>query len=176
MMRKWNAFGILTVLVMGMVLMSGCTNTGSSGTVPVATPTQQIVTVTELVPSSPTPAPARYKVGDIVWSNESNYDTELHRSRGMIVIRVSAQSYTYQYVSKDDGDTLWSQFYPNEEIDTIASFEKSYPRTVDHAVSITSQYPSRAAFEDALSAESCCSPSSGTTGSQNVSGSPDLCS
>jgi hypothetical protein len=93
----------------------------------------------------------------------------------MIIIRVSEHSYTYQYVSKYDGDTFWSQFYPNEEIDTIASFEKSYPRTVDHAVSITSQYPSRVAFEDALSAESCCSSSSGTTGSQNVSGSPDVC-
>jgi len=177
MMRTWNAIGILTVLVLGMVLMSGCTNTGSSGTAPVATPPRQIVPVTDLLPPSPTPAPARYTVGDIVWSNESNYDTELHRSRGMIIIRVSAQSYTYQYVSKDDGDPLWSQFYPNEEIDTIASFEKSYPRNVDHAVSITSQYPSRAAFEDALSTESCC-PSSSTTGipgSQNFSGSVDEC-
>jgi len=173
-MRTWNAIGIMTVLVLGMVLMSGCTNTGSSGTFPVATPPQQIVTVTELVPSSPTPAPARYVVGDIVWNNESNYDTELHRSRGMIIIRVSAQSYTYQYVSKDDGDTLWSQFYPNEEIDTIASFEQSYPRKVDHVLSVTSQYPSRAAFEDALSSEPCCS-ASGTSGSQNFSGSPDEC-
>jgi hypothetical protein len=175
MMRKRNAFGILTVLVMGMVLMSGCTNTGSSGTVPVASPTQQIVTGTELATSSPTPVPPRYKVGDIVWRNESNYDTELHKSRGMIIIRVSAQSYTYQYVSKDDGDTLWSQFYPNEEIDTTASFEQSYPRKVDHVLSVTSQYPSRAAFEDALSSEPCCSASSGTSGSQNFSGSPDEC-
>lgn len=174
-MRKWNAFGFLTALVTAMVLMSGCTNTGSSGTVPIATPTQQIVTVTESIPSSPTPAPARYKVGDIVWRDESNYDTELHRSRGMIIIRVSAQSYTYQYVSKDDGDMLWSQFYPNEEIDTIASFEQSYPRKVDHVLSVTSQYPSRAAFEDALSSEPCCSSSSGTSGSQNYSGSPDEC-
>ena len=174
-MRKWNAFGFLTALVTAMVLMSGCTNTGSSGTVPIATPTQQIVTVTESIPPSPTPAPARYKVGDIVWRDESNYDTELHRSRGMIIIRVSAQSYTYQYVSKDDGDMLWSQFYPNEEIDTIASFEQSYPRKVDHVLSVTSQYPSRAAFEDALSSEPCCSSSSGTSGSQNYSGSPDEC-
>ena len=173
-MRKRNAFGIFTVLVMGMVLMSGCTNTGSPGTVPVTSPTHQIVTGTELVTSSPTPAPARYKVGDIVWRNESNYDTELHRSRGMIIIRVSEHSYTYQYVSKDDGDTLWSQFYPNEEIDAIAAFEQSYPRKVEHVLSVTSQYPSRAAFEDALSSEHCCS-SSGTSGAQNLSGSPDDC-
>jgi hypothetical protein len=42
-MKKWNAIGILTVLVIGMVLMSGCTNTGSTGTAPEATPTPQIV-------------------------------------------------------------------------------------------------------------------------------------
>jgi hypothetical protein len=48
-MKKWNAIGILTVLVIGMVLMSGCTNTGSTGTVPEATPTPQIVNETVLV-------------------------------------------------------------------------------------------------------------------------------
>ena len=78
--------------------------------------------VTVLVTPSPTtiatPA-AKYTVGDIVWRNDSNYDTDLHRSRGMIILQVNAQSYNYQYVSKDDGDVLWSQIYPNAEIDTI---------------------------------------------------------
>jgi hypothetical protein len=182
-MKKWNAIGILTVLVIGMVLMSGCTRTGSAGTVPVATPTQQIVTATELVPPFPTltmeTPVARYSVGDIVWNNDSNYDAELHRSRGMIVLHVSEQSYTYQYVSKDDGDTLWSRIYPNEEIDTIVSFEEYYSRKVDHAASIESQYPSRTAFEDTISSESCCSSSSGapgTTSPLNSSGYQADCS
>lgn len=48
-MKKWNAIGILTVLVTGMVFMSGCTNTGSTSTVPEATPTPQIVNETVLV-------------------------------------------------------------------------------------------------------------------------------
>jgi hypothetical protein len=64
-MKKWNAIGILTVLVIGMVLMSGCTNTGSTGTAPEATPTPQIVnetvlvtpTMTSTISPNSTPAP-----------------------------------------------------------------------------------------------------------------------
>jgi hypothetical protein len=48
-MKKWNAIGILTVLIIGMVLMSGCTNAGSTSTVPEATPSPQIVNETVLV-------------------------------------------------------------------------------------------------------------------------------
>jgi len=55
-MKKWNATGILIVLVIGMVLMSGCTNTGSTSTAPVATPTPQIVNETVLVTPTQTPA------------------------------------------------------------------------------------------------------------------------
>jgi hypothetical protein len=58
-MKKWNAIGIFAVLVIGMVLMSGCTNTGSTNATPVVTPTSQIVTVTVLVTPSPTPAVTR---------------------------------------------------------------------------------------------------------------------
>ena len=54
-MKKWNAIGILTVLVIGMVLMGGCTNTGSTGTAPEATPTPQIVNETVLVTPTQTP-------------------------------------------------------------------------------------------------------------------------
>ena len=43
-MKKWIAMGIFAVMVIGMVLMSGCTNTGST-----STPTPQIVYVTVLV-------------------------------------------------------------------------------------------------------------------------------
>jgi hypothetical protein len=55
-MKKWNATGILTVLVIGMVLMSGCTDTGSPGMAPNTTPPPQIANVT--VPVTPVPTPA----------------------------------------------------------------------------------------------------------------------
>jgi hypothetical protein len=157
-MKNWQITGLCAILALGFLLTSGCTNTGSAGTTPVATPTPQIIYVTVPVTPSPTtiatPA-ARYKVGDIVWRNESNYDTDLHRSRGMIVLQVDAQSYNYQYVSKDDGDILWSQIYPNTEIDDIVLFEKYYPRKVDHVLSIISQYPSRAAYEETILKDVC---------------------
>jgi len=50
-MKKWNAIGILAVLITGMVFMSGCTDTGSTGTVPETTPAPQIVN--ETVPVTP---------------------------------------------------------------------------------------------------------------------------
>jgi hypothetical protein len=161
-MKTWGITGLGAILTLGLLLMSGCTNTGSASATPVATPTQQTLDSSVLVTSPPTtiatPA-AKYTVGDIVWRNDSNYDTELHKSRGMIILQINAQSYNYQYVSKDDGDALWSQVFPNEEIDTIVSFEESYPRKVDHVLTITSQYPSRAAFNKAISDEYCNSSS-----------------
>ena len=54
-MKKWNAIGILTIIVIGMVLMSGCTNTGSTSTAPEATATPQIVNETVLVTPTLTP-------------------------------------------------------------------------------------------------------------------------
>lgn len=63
-MKKWNAIGILTVLVTGMVLMSGCTSSDSPSTAPVATPAPQIVNDTLLV--TPTPIPAPQIVNDTV--------------------------------------------------------------------------------------------------------------
>lgn len=129
-------------------------NHGIARATMVATPTPQTVHDTVTVSSAPTiiaTPVARYSTGDIVWRNDSNYDTDLHRSRGMLILRVNEQSYNYQYVSKDDGEILWSQIYPNEEIDIIVSFEAIYTRKLDHTLSITSQYPSRAAFEETLS-------------------------
>ena len=156
-MKNWR-MGLCAILTLGFLLMSGCMTPVSTSTSPAAIPTPQIDNVTALATPSPTtiatPA-AKYMVGDIVWRNESNYDTDLHRSRGMIILQVNAQSYHYQYVSKDDGDINWSQIYPNTEIDTIVSFEASYPRKVDHVLSITSQYPSRVAYEKTISEESC---------------------
>jgi hypothetical protein len=55
-MKKWNLICILTVLVIGMAFMSGCTDTGSTSTAPGATPTPQIVNETVLVPPTQTPA------------------------------------------------------------------------------------------------------------------------
>lgn len=181
-MKKRNAIVFLVVLVMGMVFISGCTDPGSPGTV-VTVPPEPTGTVTG--PASPLPTftsgtpVARYTVGDIVWTEESNYDADAHRSRGMIILQVNPHSYTYQYVSKDDSDILWSRFYPNEEIEQIGLFEETYSRTVDHTATIMSQYPSRTAFEDALSSGASCSPSlegTGTPGSLNCSGSGESCS
>lgn len=45
----------LTFLIIGILLISGCTNTGSASAKPVATPTAQIVYVTVLVTSTPAP-------------------------------------------------------------------------------------------------------------------------
>jgi hypothetical protein len=157
-MKDWRITELCAILALGFLLISGCTNTGSTSATPGVTPTPQAVDGPVLVTAFPTTMvtpPAKYTVGDIVWKNDSNYDTKLHRSRGMIIIRVNPQSYNYQYISKNDGDTLWSQVFPNEEIDTIVSFEESYPRKVDQVASIISQYPSRAAFDKAISDEFC---------------------
>ena len=48
----------LTILIIGTLLISGCTNTGSTSAKPVATPTAQIVYVTVPVTSIPTPTVA----------------------------------------------------------------------------------------------------------------------
>jgi hypothetical protein len=59
-MKRWITTGILTVLMCGMVFMSGCTTPETPGPAPVTTPTPQIVTETVLItppPSPTTPAP-----------------------------------------------------------------------------------------------------------------------
>jgi hypothetical protein len=48
-MKKWNAIGILAVMVVGIILMSGCTSTRPVNATPVATPPPEIVYVTVLV-------------------------------------------------------------------------------------------------------------------------------
>jgi hypothetical protein len=49
-MKKWNAIGILTVLVNGMVFMGGCISPVATSTPPVVTPPQ---VVNEIVPVPP---------------------------------------------------------------------------------------------------------------------------
>jgi hypothetical protein len=56
-MKIWNAICILTVLVTGMVFMSGCISSASTSTAPAATPTPQIVNETVLVTPTPTSPP-----------------------------------------------------------------------------------------------------------------------
>ncbi len=78
-MKDWRITGLCAILTLGFLLMSGCTNTGSTSATPVATPTPQTVISSVLVTSPPTTIaipPAKYTVGDIVWKNGSNYDTE----------------------------------------------------------------------------------------------------
>jgi len=74
-MKNWQIMGILAVLVLGIVLMSGCTNTGSTSAAPAATPTPQIVYVTVLVTPAPTVARAQDPIIG-VWrvSRSDGYD------------------------------------------------------------------------------------------------------
>lgn len=50
-MKDWRIMGLLAVLILGFLLVSGCTNTGSTSTAPVVTPVSQVVYVT----GTPTP-------------------------------------------------------------------------------------------------------------------------
>ena len=56
-MKNWQITGVLTFLIIGTVLMSGCTSTGSTSAVPVATPTPKIVYVTVTVTPTWTTTP-----------------------------------------------------------------------------------------------------------------------
>jgi hypothetical protein len=138
-------------LFMAAVITAGCVGENQNSPV---TPTPQVVTVNP-APTVAVPA-ARYTVGDIVWRNESNYNTETHRSRGIIVLRINASSYESEYVSKDDGTTGWYREYPNNETSDIASFEMNYPRKVEHASTITSLYATKNEFDDAIAEAQCC--------------------
>lgn len=46
-MKDWRITGLLAVFILGFLLISGCSTTGSTGTAPLATPTHEIVNVTE---------------------------------------------------------------------------------------------------------------------------------
>jgi hypothetical protein len=141
---------LLILIFLAAVITAGCVSENPDSTV---TPTPPVVTLTP-APTIAVPA-ARYTVGDIVWRNESNYNAETHRSRGMIVLWVNASSYQYEYVSKDDGTTVWYREYPNAEIMAIASFEENYPRNVEHVSTITSQYSTKNEFDEAFAARCC---------------------
>lgn len=54
-MKKKNVICLLTLLVIGMVLLSGCSESGSTGGAPTATPTPPIVHETKPVTLAPTP-------------------------------------------------------------------------------------------------------------------------
>lgn len=56
-MKIGNAICILTILGIGMVLMSGCTSSDAASTEPGATTPSQIVNTTVLVPPTQTPTP-----------------------------------------------------------------------------------------------------------------------
>jgi hypothetical protein len=66
-MKKGNAVGILAVLVVGMILISGCINTKSATATPVATSPPEIVYVTVLV----TPAPQVTPEGTVPAINQN---------------------------------------------------------------------------------------------------------
>jgi hypothetical protein len=56
-MKKGNAVGVLAVMIVGMILASGCTATKTANASPVATPAPQIVYVTVLVTPAPVSTP-----------------------------------------------------------------------------------------------------------------------
>jgi hypothetical protein len=79
-MKKWNAVGIFTVLVIGMVFLSGCTKTASTNATPVAAPAAQTIDLTPLVtpspaPETPTPAP----VTAVPAANDTKYNEPLYK-------------------------------------------------------------------------------------------------
>jgi hypothetical protein len=57
-MKNWRIMGLLAVLILGFLLTSGCTNTGSTSTVPVATPAPPAAYVT----ATPTLIPVQKNV------------------------------------------------------------------------------------------------------------------
>ena len=138
-------------LFVAAVIPAGCVSENQNSPV---TSIPQVVTVTP-APTIAVPA-ARYTVGDIVWRNESNYNPGLHSSQGIIILRVNASSYQYDYVSKDDGTNGWYREYPNEETADIASFEMNYPRKVEHVSTIGSQFATKDEFYEAYAAAQCC--------------------
>ena len=138
-------------LFVAAVIPAGCVSENQNSPV---TSIPQVVTVTP-APTIAVPA-ARYTVGDIVWRNESNYNPGLHSSQGIIILRVNASSYQYEYVSKDDGTNGWYRGYPNEETADIASFEMNYPRKVEHVSTIGSQFATKDEFYEAYAAAQCC--------------------
>lgn len=73
-MKNWQIIGVLTFLIIGTILMSGCTNTGSASTAPVATPTPQVVYVT--VTPTPTPVSKTVLFTDDLSQWRSEWDSE----------------------------------------------------------------------------------------------------
>jgi hypothetical protein len=109
-MKKWNPIGILTVLVIGMVFMSGCISPVSTSTTPVAptlpqtvnetvpagtvlvAPTiQQFVNETLPVPPARTPATA-IPTGNETDKNESTYEDKFveNENTGGLIINIRA--------------------------------------------------------------------------------------
>jgi len=78
-MKNWKVTGFLAFLIIGFLLISGCTNnTGSS--VAVSTPTPQIVYITVLV--TPTPIVTRAQDPIIgVWSDNESYGSKTEDGR-----------------------------------------------------------------------------------------------
>jgi hypothetical protein len=79
-MKKWNATGIFTVLVIGMVFLSGCTKTESTNATPVATPASQTIDRTPLVtpstePATLTPEPTKA----VPAANDTGYTEPLYK-------------------------------------------------------------------------------------------------
>jgi len=75
-MKKWRISGFLTIVILGFLLMSGCTSTRTTTTAPatVSTPTPQIVNNTVLVTPSPTPTVIRSQDPIIgVWRENYSY-------------------------------------------------------------------------------------------------------
>jgi len=90
-MKNWRFIGVLTVLIIGIVLMSGCISPGSKNAEPIATPTPQIVYVTVLVTPTPTVARAQDPIIG-VW-------------------RYSNSGYDYRYRFNADGTYAYSNYY-----------------------------------------------------------------
>jgi hypothetical protein len=95
-MKNWQIAAFLTFLIMGTVIMSGCTRPGSTSATPMATPTPTsvYVTVTVTPTSSPTPTIKTVLFSDDLsqwrseWQSEYDYsDVKTFYSGGSLHIR-----------------------------------------------------------------------------------------
>jgi predicted component of type VI protein secretion system len=128
-MKNWLKMSIFTGLLIGMVVISGCTSTGS---IPTPQTKYPQVTVTPTVNTAIAHTHGNYKVGDIVLANTNAF----HRGDNMYLVILDVdsahQAYTYDYIYKDSGATQWYRWGTSEQKESMESFDVSSDYVFDH--------------------------------------------
>lgn len=127
-MKNWQIIGVLSFLIIGTVLMSGCTNTGSTTT---PRTTYSVVTVTPTVNTAIAHTHGNYKVGDIVLVNSNAF----HNGENMYLIILEVDSvhlaYYYDYVYREQDSTQWYR-RGSKEAESMESFDVRSDFVFDH--------------------------------------------